>query len=197
MKTLMLNPIFKKVLERSLRPSFSLAAAAFFISTGTQAHVTLEEPAAVANTGYKAVLRITHGCEGSATHTVRVQIPAGFLGTKPIPKPGWKLELQRVKLSEPYDSHGRKIDETVSEVIWRAQSPEVFLADAHYDEFVLRGQTPAKPGVIWFKVQQVCEKGELNWGEVPSTGSSAKGLKAPAARLEVLPGLSGGGGHQH
>jgi len=193
----MWNPIVKQMWTLPVRSRLSIAAVAFLCSTGALAHVTLEEPAAVANTGYKAVLRIAHGCEGSATHTVRVQIPAGFLGTKPIPKPGWKLELQRVKLSEPYDSHGRKIDETVSEVIWRAQSPEVFLADAHYDEFVLRGQTPARPGVIWFKVQQVCEKGELNWVEVPSTGSSTKGLKAPAARLEVLPGLSGGGGHQH
>ena len=193
----MFNPIFKRMLIRTVRPSLPLAAAAVLISAGAQAHVTLEEPAAVANTSYKAVLRVTHGCEGSPTHTVRVQIPAGFLGTKPIPKPGWKLELQRAKLAEPYDSHGRKIDETVSEVIWRAQSPEAFLADAHYDEFVLRGQTPAKPGVIWFKVQQVCEKGDLNWAEVPSTGSSAKGLKAPAARLEVLPGMSSDGGHQH
>lgn len=193
----MFNRLLKRLTVRSSGPKLPLAAAALLISMGAQAHVTLEEPAAVANTGYKAVLRVTHGCEGSSTHTVRVQIPAGFLGTKPIPKPGWKLELQRAKLAEPYESHGRKIDETVSEVIWRAQSPEAFLADAHYDEFVLRGQTPAKPGVIWFKVQQLCEKGELNWAEVPSTGSSTKGLKAPAARLEVLPGMSGGGGHQH
>jgi uncharacterized protein YcnI len=193
----MFNPKVKRIPTLPVGPCLSLAAAAFLFSTGALAHVTLEEPAAVANTGYKAVLRVTHGCEGSSTHTVRVQIPAGFLGTKPIPKPGWKLEMQRVKLAEPYDSHGRKIDETVSEVIWRAQSPEAFLADAHYDEFVFRGQTPAKPGVIWFKVQQVCEKGELSWAEVPSTGSSTKGLKAPAVRLEVLPGLSGGGGHQH
>ena len=193
----MFNQLLKRLTVRSSGPKLPLAAAALLISIGAQAHVTLEEPAAVANTGYKAVLRVTHGCEGSPTHTVRVQIPAGFLGTKPIPKPGWKLELQRAKLAEPYDSHGRKIDETVSEVIWRAQSPEAFLADAHYDEFVLRGQTPSKPGVIWFKVQQLCEKGELNWAEVPSTGSSTKGLKAPAARLEVLPGMSGGGGHQH
>ena len=193
----MFNRLLKRLTVRSSGPKLPLAAGALLISMGAQAHVTLEEPAAVANTGYKAVLRVTHGCEGSPTHTVRVQIPAGFLGTKPIPKPGWKLELQRAKLAEPYDSHGRKIDETVSEVIWRAQSPEAFLADAHYDEFVLRGQTPAKPGVIWFKVQQLCEKGELNWAEVPSTGSSTKGLKAPAARLEVLPGMSGGGGHQH
>ena len=193
----MFNRLLKRLTVRSSGPKLPLAAAVLLTSMGAQAHVTLEEPAAVANTGYKAVLRVTHGCEGSPTHTVRVQIPAGFLGTKPMPKPGWKLELQRAKLAEPYDSHGRKIDETVSEVIWRAQSPEAFLADSHYDEFVLRGQTPAKPGVIWFKVQQVCEKGELNWAEIPSSGSSTKGLKAPAARLEVLPGMSGGGGHQH
>ena len=193
----MFNPRFRRMLTRPLGPSLSLAVAALLISTVAQAHVTLEEPAAVANAGYKAVFRITHGCEGSPTHTVRVQIPTGFLGTKPIPKPGWKLELQRVKLAEPYDSHGRKIDETVYEVVWRAQSPETFLADAHYDEFVLRGQTPDKPGVIWFKVQQICEKGDLNWAEVPSTGSSTKGLQSPAARLEVLPGMSSGGGHQH
>jgi uncharacterized protein YcnI len=197
MKNRMFNPRFKRMLTRPLGPSLSLAVAALLISTGAQAHVTLEEPAAVANTGYKAVLRITHGCEGSPTHTVRVQIPAGFLGTKPIPKPGWKLEMQRVKLAEPYDSHGRKIDETVAEVIWRAQSPEAFLADAHFDEFVFRGQTPGKPGMIWFKVQQICEKGELDWAEVPSKGSSTKGLKSPAVLLEVLPGMSSGGGHQH
>jgi uncharacterized protein YcnI len=197
MKNRMFNPIFKRMLIRTVRPGLSLALVALLISTGAQAHVTLEEPAAVANAGYKAVLRVTHGCEGSATHTVRVQIPAGFLDTKPLPKPGWKLELQRVKLAEPYDSHGRKIDEAVSEVIWRAQSSDAFLADAHYDEFVFRGQTPVKPGVIWFKVQQLCEKGELNWAEVPATGSSIKGLKAPAARLEVLPGMSSGAGHQH
>jgi uncharacterized protein YcnI len=193
----MFPPIVKRMPTLPVGACLSIAAAAFFFSTGALAHVTLEEPAAVANTGYKAVLRVTHGCEGSATHTVRVQIPPGFLGTKPIPKPGWKLELQRVKLAEPYDSHGRKIDETVSEVIWRAQSPEAFLADAYYDEFVLRGQTPLKPGVIWFKVQQVCEKGELNWTEVPSTGSSTRGLKSPAVLLEVLPRMSSDSGHQH
>ena len=105
----MFNLVFKRLMTCCLRPSLLLAAAAFLISTGAQAHITLEEPAAVANTGYKAVLRVTHGCEGSPTHTVRVQIPAGFLGSKPIPKPGWKLELQRVKLAEPFDSHVEKL----------------------------------------------------------------------------------------
>jgi periplasmic copper chaperone A len=37
-----------------------------------QAHVTLQEPQAVAGQGYKAVLRVGHGCEGSATHTISV-----------------------------------------------------------------------------------------------------------------------------
>jgi uncharacterized protein YcnI len=66
--------------------NYAIAAAALLMAAGAQAHVTLEEPAAVANTSYKAVLRITHGCEGSATHTVRVQVPDGFLGAKPMPR---------------------------------------------------------------------------------------------------------------
>ena len=176
--------------------NYAIAAAALLMAAGTQAHVTLEEPAAVANTSYKAVLRVTHGCEGSATHTVRVQVPEGFLGAKPMPRPGWKLEIRRAKLAQPYDSHGRKIEETVTEISWRAQQAEAFLADAHYDEFVLRGQTPVKAGVLWFKVQQVCETGELNWNEVPLTGANTKGFKFPAVPLEVLPGMDGAG-HQH
>lgn len=176
--------------------NYAITAAALLMAAGAQAHVTLEEPAAVANASYKAVLRITHGCEGSATHTVRVQVPDGFLGAKPMPRPGWKLELRREKLAQPYDSHGRKIEDTVTEVTWRAQQPEAFLADAHYDEFVLRGQTPAKAGILWFKVQQLCETGELNWNQVPAAGFNTRGLKWPAARLEVLPAM-GSDGHQH
>jgi uncharacterized protein YcnI len=39
------------------------------------AHVTLEQEEAAANSTYKAVLRVGHGCEGAATNTLRVQIP--------------------------------------------------------------------------------------------------------------------------
>ena len=45
---------------------------------------------------------------------------------------------------------------------------------------------------MWFKVLQTCEKGTLDWSEIPASGTSAKGLKAPAALLEVLPSAPAG-----
>lgn len=176
-----------------------IAAALALACGGAAAHVTLEEPAAVAGSGYKATLRVGHGCEGTATHTLRVQIPPGFRGAKPMPKPGWTLQVRRAPLAQPYESHGRRVTEDVVEIVWKAASREAWLDDAHYDEFVLRGRTPEQPGPIWFKVQQLCEKGQWDWSETPADPKSTdrRGLKAPAALLEVLPGMGAADAHRH
>ena len=170
-------------------PLMLLAAAA------AQAHVTLEVPQAAAGAGYKAVLRVTHGCEGTATHTVKVQLPAGFRGAKPMPKAGWTLEIVRAPLAKPYVSHGRTVSDDVVEIIWKATTREAWLADAHYDEFVLRGQAPEAAGPAWFKLTQLCEKGRWDWAEVPASGTSTQGLKSPAVLLEVTPAAAAA--HQH
>jgi periplasmic copper chaperone A len=154
------------------------------------AHVSLEQPKAPAGSTYTAVLRVTHGCEGTATHTVRVRLPAGFRSAKPMPKAGWALDIRREPLAQPYESHGRSVKDDVTEVTWRAESRAAWLADAHYDEFTLRGQLPSKAGALWFKVEQVCEKGRHDWAEVPSQGVSTQGLSSPAVLLEVVPGAA-------
>jgi uncharacterized protein YcnI len=164
-----------------------ITTAALLGAAAAQAHVTLEEPQALVGAGYKAVLRVGHGCEGTATHTVIVRPPAGFRGAKPMPKAGWALTIERAPLAQPYESHGRKISDDVVQITWKATGKESFLADAHYDEFVLRGQAPAQPGPAWFQVHQLCEKGEWNWAERPATGTSTKGLRAPAVLLDVVP----------
>ena len=163
------------------------AVASLAASGGAQAHVSLETPQAKAGEAYKAVLRVTHGCDGSATHTVSIALPPGFRGAKPMPKPGWELTLQRQAFAEPYSSHGKEVREGVTVVTWTARSAESALQDAHYDEFIVRGQAPSTAGDAWFKVNQVCHKGRWDWVEVPPAGGSTKGLKAPAARLEVMP----------
>lgn len=81
------------------------------------------------------------------------------------------------------------------EVTWKAIAREAWLADAHYDEFTLRGQLPDTPQPLWFKVQQLCERGELHWSDVPPSGTSTRGLKAPAVLLEVTPAQQAG--HHH
>ena len=85
-----------------------------------------------------------------------------------------------------YEAHGHLVKDDVVEVRWQAQGPANALPGAYYDEFVLRG-TPAGPaGPLWFKVLQGCDGGQSDWAEVPASGRSTRGLKAPAALLEVV-----------
>jgi len=160
------------------------------------AHVTLEQPQAAAGSIYKAVLRVGHACAGATTTTaITVRLPAGFAGAKPIPKAGWITTVQRAALAQPYESHGRRVTEDVTTVSWQAASPASALSGDFYDEFVVRGQLPESPGMLWFKVLQTCDVGASDWAQVPASGSSVKGLSLPAAPLEIMP--AGHGSHNH
>jgi periplasmic copper chaperone A len=168
----------------------TIAAIALWTCAGSSfSHITLEQQSADINTTTKAVLRVGHGCEGMPTAALRVQLPEGFSGAKPMPKAGWTLTTVRSKLAKPYDDHGKSITEDVSEITWTANSKEVYLTDGQYDEFVLRGKTPATAGAIWFKVTQLCKEGDKTgqnpWVDIPATGISTKGMKFPAALLNV------------
>ena len=166
------------------------------LSVPARAHVVLQDGAAAANSSYRATFRVGHGCDGEPTTSMRVLLPAGFNGAQPMPKPGWTLRTVTGPLALPYESHGKKYTEGVLEISWTANSADNALPHAYYDEFVLRGSTPAKPGPLWFKVLQSCAKGSNDWVEVPTRGTSTKGLKMPAALLEVLD-VQAAGGHAH
>ena len=65
------------------------AITAFLFSTlSVQAHATLEQKEATIGKTTKITLRVPHGCDGEATHTVRFEIPEGFYAVKPMPKAG-------------------------------------------------------------------------------------------------------------
>ena len=179
-----------------LSASFFAFAVATLAAAPAFAHIVLQDPAAAAATSYRATLRVGHGCGDSPTTGILVTIPAGFNGAQPMPKPGWTVSTRVGKLAEPYVSHGKTYAEGVLEIRWLANGAENALPAALYDEFVLRGTTPAKPGPVWFKVVQTCEKGSNEWTEVPAQGSNTKGLKSPAALLEVLD-IQAAGGHKH
>lgn len=158
-------------------------------------HIVLESKSAAAGGSYKAVLLVGHGCQGSATTGLSVQIPAGFQGAKPYPKAGWTVTMQREKLAKPYDSHGRQVTEDVTVVSWKAGSKDAALPNDHFDEFVFRGKLPARTGPLWFKVLQTCESGSASWDQIPASGISTEGLKFPAALLQV--GKPETGHHHH
>lgn len=155
------------------------------VSLQAQAHIVLAEPQAVAGSYYKATLRVGHGCNGSATRSLTVQVPAGFQGAKPQPKVGWALTTRRAKLASPYRSHGQTVTEDVVELRWTAASPEAALPDAQFDEFAFMGRLPDLAGPLWIQMLQTCETGQNDWSEIPVHGTSTRGLKLPAALLDV------------
>jgi uncharacterized protein YcnI len=173
---------------------FVAACATAICASSSFAHIVLADQAALGNTGYNAVLRVGHGCNGAATTAIRVTVPAGFKGAKPMPKAGWVLSTTVGKLATPYDNHGTQVTEGVTSITWTA-APGNALPDAYFDEFVLRGSLPGEAGVMGFKVLQTCEKGSVDWAEMPAPGQSAHDLKSPAAMLEIIP--SDHAGHQH
>jgi uncharacterized protein YcnI len=159
----------------------AVAIAALFAlacSAGPAAsHVTLETQTALMGSYYKAVFRVPHGCEGAATTKIRVQIPDGVESVKPMPKPGWKLAIQRARLETPVKSeHGSLITEGVREVAWEGGP----LPDEQFDEFALMVKLPAVPGRLFFPTLQECGAKLVRWIETPPVGTSAAASKTPA-----------------
>jgi len=182
-------------MKTSIATKIIAACALLTAATVSFSHIVLSEPAALAGTSYRATLRVGHGCDGSPVTALRVTLPAGFMGAKPMPKAGWLLSVKSAKLAQSYVSHGKTITDDVTEITWTAAGKDNGLPDAYYDEFVLRGGLPSAAGPMWFKVLQTCEKGSIDWAETPAGGTSTQGLKYPAALLEIIE--SGPVGHAH
>jgi uncharacterized protein YcnI len=160
------------------------ATAACLMASAASAHVTLETGQATAGSSYKAVVRVPHGCEGSATVKVTVRIPEGVIAVKPMPHAGWEIATVTGAYANTYDYYGTPLSEGVTEVSWSGGP----LPDAYYDEFVFRGMISAElaPGTIYFPVVQECETGAERWIEIPEPGQDPHDLEGPAPSLEIL-----------
>jgi uncharacterized protein YcnI len=165
----------------------AIATAALAASTAS-AHITLENREATIGSSYKAVFVVPHGCAGSATVKIRVQIPEGVIGVKPMPKPGWNVEAIKGKYAGDYDFHGARLSEGVKEVVWSGGR----LPDDNYDEFVISTFLTGtlKPNTtLYFPTVQECEQGISRWIEIPAEGDAAHGhdSKSPAPGVRLMP----------
>ncbi len=161
-----------------------VAAAATASPAG--AHITLEKREASPASYYKAVFAVPHGCAGSPTVKIRVQIPEGVIAVKPMPKPGWTLETVKARYVTSYQLHGASITEGVREVTWSGGR----LADDNYDEFVLAAFLTGslKPdATLYFPVVQECEQGVSRWIEIPQEGKPSRDSKSPAPGVRLVP----------
>ena len=164
-----------------------IAASLALPATQAFAHITLENPQARPGASWKGVVRIGHGCDGTATTTLKISIPEGLVNVKPMPKAGWKLEILKGKYAAEYTLYGEKLGEGVQQIIWSGGN----LPDDFYDEFVF--SSTIAPGLpldkpLYLPVVQECEKGASNWVQIPGPGQEASALKAPAPFIRLVAG---------
>jgi uncharacterized protein YcnI len=170
-----------------MKAGLSVAVVALAASPAC-AHVGLETRQATIGSSYKAVFTVPHGCAGSPTVKIRVQIPEGVIAAKPMPKAGWNVEAITGKYAAEYDYHGSKLSEGVKEVVWSGGK----LSDHHYEEFVVSTylSTGLKPNtILYFPVVQECEQGVSRWIDIPKGEgeSHGSGSKTPAPGVKLMP----------
>jgi uncharacterized protein YcnI len=148
------------------------------------AHVTITPSDTAA--GAYTVLTVSngHGCEGSPTTEVTIQMPEQINAVTPTRNPLYDVEKTMVQLDEPVtDAHGNEITERVGTVVYTARTA---LPDGYRDAFELLLQLPETPGeTLVFPVIQTCQQGESAWVEVPAEGQDPEELERPAPTVTI------------
>ena len=165
--------------------SIQLKGLSFFllvilINGSAYAHATVFPKQAVQGSYQKLSFGISHGCEGSTTVEVIIDLPESIMGAKPMPKAGWTVDAEIRELEKPYMSHGKVISKDVKVIRWKGS-----LLDSHYDEFVVMTKLWEKSGLVALPVTQICKEGRLDWNQLPDV--TGKRLEYPAPILDVVP----------
>ncbi len=161
------------------------AVVVFGSSLPALAHVGLEPSEVPGGSGATLSFRIGHGCDGEATDSVSILMPAGVASVSPFPKPGWDLEIERGELPAPIAADDQQITEGVTKVTWSGGS----LAEGQTDVFQIRASVFGDDGErVFFPVVQACGSSEHAWIEVPTDGSDGHDLDEPAPSLVIAAG---------
>jgi uncharacterized protein YcnI len=162
------------------------AAIALSLAAPAGAHVTATPSTAEAGAYTVVTFSVGHGCEGSPTTKIEIQVPESVLAVTPTRNPYYEVEKTMVDLDEPVaDAHGNEVTERVGSIVYTADTP---LPEGQRDTFELSFQLPDAEGeVLTFPTVQTCQEGETGWVEVPAEGQDADELDSPAPAFEILP----------
>ncbi len=158
------------------------------------AHVSSTPSVANAGAFTVVTMSVPHGCDGSPTTKVEIQIPESVLSVTPTRNPLYSLDINIEQLEEPQtDAHGNEVTERVGSIVYTAETP---LPEGQRDTFELSFQIPDAAGeTLAFPTIQTCEKGRTGWVEVPEEGQDGEELEHPAPAFEILPAVEDGDGH--
>jgi len=141
------------------------------------AHVEVEPSSTAAGSYSLLTFSVGHGCDGSSTTAITIDIPDSITSVTPTVNPGWEITPL-----------------TDGQVTYTADAP---LADGLRTTFALSLQIPADAVVgdtLAFPVLQTCEVGETDWAEPVVEGEAEPAHPAPSLTVTEASGESG---HDH
>jgi periplasmic copper chaperone A len=148
------------------RMMVGLGLAAFAGAGGAHAQVVLSRTAFESGVNFAAFFKVEHGCDGSPTLSLRVEIPQDVTVVELPEKEGWTKNAEK--------TGGR-----ISAVTWRGH-----LEGGQPDQFGVLLKLPSRTGAVYFPAIQHCAKGEMRWTEIPAAGQTVK-LQRPAPSVEL------------
>lgn len=157
---------------------------ALAVPTAAQAHVSANASSTAAGSRTVVTFAVPHGCEGSPTQIVTIDIPESVVSVTPTVNPLWSVEKVMVPLDEPIESeYGDAITDRVGQVVYTSTSGG--LAEGFRDTFQLALQLPVGEAgdVVEFPTTQTCTEGTAEW----------VGDDAPSVTLTAAAGDSHGG----
>jgi periplasmic copper chaperone A len=180
-------------MENTMFRLLASALALLAIPAAAFAHVVFAEPEAAPNAYYAGFIRISHGCGGSPTRSVRVEIPDGVNIARPQPKAGWVISVERAPLATPLRNEaGDAVTERVTSITWTGE----LLAD-QFDVFGIMMKLPDRAGPLYFPVTQTCVSGEQRWTDIPPAGAAWHSVPHPAPVVTLVAPANTERAHDH
>ncbi|CAD5990467.1 YcnI family protein [Agreia sp. COWG] len=155
------------------------------VPLSASAHVTVTPGATAAGSYTVLTFAVPHGCDGSPTTALTIDIPEGITTVTPTVNPNWTISKVMEPLATPTTPvEGEPAAERVKQVVYTAITP---LADGYRDTMALSLQLPADAAgkTLDFPVLQSCETGSTDWSEVPAAGADEDSVKHPAPSVTV------------
>ncbi len=179
-------------MKKSTRTTASLVAAlgagavlALAPALAASAHVSASASSTAAGSYSIVTFSVPHGCDGSPTTAIEIEIPETILSVTPTVNPNWTITKNMVPLdTAQQDAHGDNITERVGSVTYTSVGGG--LPDGYRDTMALSLQLPdgSAGDIVEFPTHQLCAEGSTDWvgDEVPSV---------------VLTAAEAGGEHGH
>jgi len=159
-------------------------ALALAAPLAASAHVHVDPSTASAGASQNLAFTFSHGCDGSPTSAVVIDIPEGVAATTPVAQGGWTIAREL------------GADEQPTRVTFTSDAPVESGIQASVGLVVTFSEDAADTTVA-FPVTQQCVEGSTAWVEIAADGEDAESLDAPAPTVEVGAVVADGAAHGH